>query len=335
VPLGAGALLSGLSWAGVCTESCSETSFYRMFGAPLPPLGVLFFALCGAACLGRRYWAPLGVALAALLCGAAGAEAIFVWIQKVEIGKWCQLCVGIAYCVAAAAALIVPELFTGGTAQLSNGERKSDMKQIAGKTAFILVAFLVGLGVSALGLKRTNAYASGLTPNSIAFGATDSESEVYFVTDWFCPSCRMAEPEIVKGARMAMKKARVVFVDYPIHRETLNFIPYNLSFMMNDKEKYLQIRGALDALSRKTKEPTPEDVQAAVAPLGVKYIPLNYVDVLAGTQYYVSLMKKFNIAGTPTVVVTDSRTQRVKMLSGSGEITSENILKAIAEVSGK
>jgi protein-disulfide isomerase len=335
VPIVAAAVLSTLSLLGVCTGGCVETSLYRLFGAPLPPVGIAFFALCAIACiLGNRY-GIFRVALAALLFGALGAETVFVWIQKFDIGKWCELCLGIALSVATACALVVPDLFSGTAVKLPDGERKPEMKRFAGKIALILLAFLAGLGTSAMGLKKTDAYASGMSLQSIAFGVVDSPSEVYIVTDWFCPSCRIAEPEILKGAQLAMKRAKVVFVDYPIHRETLNYIPYNLSFMVREKEKYLRIREALDALSRKTKEPMPEDVQAAVSPLGVKYVPLNYVDVLTGTQYYISLMQKYKVSATPTVVVTDSRTGKQKTLSGSVEITSDNLLKALDEVSEK
>ncbi|MBS1243573.1 MAG: Uncharacterized protein H6R41_110, partial [Deltaproteobacteria bacterium] len=92
---------------------------------------------------------------------------------------------------------------------------------------------------------------------------------------------------------------------------------------------------AMATLARKTKEPTPEDVQAAVSPLGVKYVPLNYVDVMAGMQYFSTLVKKFKVPGTPSVAVLDSRTGKTKTLYGILEITSDNILKAVAEVSGK
>jgi len=334
-PIAAALVLSVMSWLGVCTGDCLETSLYRLFGVPLPPVGVAFFVVCGAACVAANRYGILRTALAGLLSGALGAEIAFLWIQKFRIGHWCPLCVGIAASVAAACALTIPPLFRGAAPQLTDGERKSDMKPFAAKLVLILVAFLCGLGLSAAGLEKTDAYASALSPQSIAFGAVDSPSEVYIVTDWFCPSCRLAEPEILKGAQLAMKRAKVVFVDYPIHRETLNFIPYNLSFMMREKGKYLQIREALDGLSRKTKEPTPEEVQAAVSPLGVKYVPLNYVDVLTGTQYYISLMKQYKVAGTPTVIVTDTRTGRIRTLSGSTEITSDNIVKALGEVSGK
>ncbi len=62
---------------------------------------------------------------------------------------------------------------------------------------------------------------------------------------------------------------------------------------------------------------------------------MNYADVLAGTQYFNTLIQKFKIPGTPTVVVMDSRTGKMKTLSGSSDITSDNILKSVAEVSGK
>jgi len=328
-------VLSALDWLGVCTEACAETSLYRFFGAPLPPLGTAFFALCAVAGLARHRHGVLRAALAVLLFGALGAEIVFLWIQKYEIGRWCPFCVGIALCVAAGCTLVAREQYSGTAVPYPEGERKLVMKRLAVHTVLILFAMLAGLGASAWGLKKTDAYAAGLSPANLALGPSDSSLEVFVVTDWFCPSCRVAEPEIIKGARLAVKQAKVVFVDYPIHRETINYIPYNLSFLIREKEKYFRIREALGALSRKTKEPTPEDVQAAVSPLGVKYVPLNYVDVLAGTQYHISLVQRFKVSGTPTVIVTDSRTGRTVTLSGSTEITSDNLLKSIAEVSGK
>lgn len=209
------------------------------------------------------------------------------------------------------------------------------MKRFAVHGLLVLLALLVGLGTSAFGLTKPDAFASDLTPAMLAFGPADSSREVYIVSDWFCPACRAAEPEILKGAGLAMKQAKVFFVDFPIHRETLNYIPYNLSFMAREKGKYLQIREALAVLAGKTKEPTAEDVQAAVSPLGVKYVPLSFADVLAGTQYQMSVVQKHKVSGTPEVVVTDSRTGKVRKLSGSKEITSENILRAMEEVSEK
>jgi uncharacterized membrane protein len=333
--LAAGLVLSLLDWAGVCTEACAETSLYRFFGLPIPPLGAAYFTLAGAARLAGRRHRPSRAALAVLLAGGLGAEAVFTWIQAAVIGRWCPICVGVAACIAACSAFIAFEHFSRADAILLGKEREPSMKRSALHPALLLLAFLAGLGTAALGIKKPDALASGLTPETISFGAAGSGVEVYIVSDWFCPACRIAEPEIVKGARLAMKQAKVVFVDYPIHRETLNYIPYNLSFMSREKEKYLQIREALADLSRKSKDPSPEDVQAAVAPFGVKYVPLSFADVLSGTQYQMSIVQKYKVQGTPQVVVTETRTGRTKMLNGSKEITAENIVRAVAEVSGK
>jgi uncharacterized membrane protein len=335
VPFAAAWILSAISWLGICSDGCEETHLYRFFGFPLSPLGVGYFTLCGLAFLTRNRIRFSGFLIPLLLSGALGSEFVLVWMQKYVIGKWCPLCVGIALSVVAACVLIALERLPGVAIQIRGGERNLVMKRLAGKTVLILFAFLAGMGISAVGLSKPDAFAAALSVKSLAFGDTESSSEVIIITDWFCPSCRAAEPEILKGARKAMQQAKVIFVDYPIHPETLNYIPYNLSFIIREKEKYLQIREALATLARKTKEPMPEDVQTAVSPLGVKYVPLNYADVLAGMQYFSTLVKKFKVSGTPSVVVQDSRTGKTKTLYGSSDITSDNILKTLAEVSGK
>ena len=335
MPFAAAWILSVLSWLGICTDGCEETHLYRIFGFPLSPLGVGFFTLCGLAFLTRNRFRFSGFSIPVLLSGALGSEFVLVWFQKYVIGRWCPLCVGIALSVAMACVLVALERLPEVAARIHGGERNLVMKRLAGKTMLILLAFLAGMGITAMGLKKPDAFAAGLPVRSLSFGDEESSTEIYFVTDWFCPACRAAEPEILKGARKAMRQAKVVFVDYPIHPETFNYIPYNLSFIVREKAKYLEIREALAALARKTKEPTPEDVQAAVSTLGVTYVPLNYADVVAGMQYFSTLAKKFKVPGTPSVVVLDSRTGKTKTLYGSSGITSDNILKALAEVSGK
>ena len=52
-------------------------------------------------------------------------------------------------------------------------------------------------------------------------------------------------------------------------------MPYNLSFMLKEKDKYLALRGELLKLTAETKSPTPEQVQKAIAPLGVQYRPIS------------------------------------------------------------
>ena len=266
VPFAAAWILSAMSWLGICSGGCEETHLYRLFGFPLSLLGVGYFTLCGLAFLTRNRFRFSGFLIPVLLSGALGSEFVLVWIQKYVIGGWCPLCVGIAFSVALACVLISMERLPGVASLLRGGERNLEMKRLAGKTVFILFAFLAGMGITGMGLSKPDALAAGLSMESLAFGDAESGTEVYFITDWFCPACRVAEPEILKGARKVMRHAKVFFVDYPVHPETFNFIPYNLSFIVREKAKYLQIREAMAALARKTKEPTAEDVQAAVSP---------------------------------------------------------------------
>jgi hypothetical protein len=308
---------------------------YRFFGIPLPPFGVGYFALCGLAFLGSTRSEYAGFAVSLLLSAALGSEFVLVWIQRFVIGKWCPRCVGIALCVVAACALVARARLQGIAQQIRSGERNLVMKRLACRSFVVLTAFFAGMCVSATGVRKPDAFAAGFSAKSVVFGKADSSSEVYIITDWFCPSCRAAEPEIVKGARLAMEHAKVVFVDYPLHQETFNYIPFNLSFMIREKEKYLGIREALAALAAKTKEPTPEDVQASVSPLGVKYVPLNYADVMAAMQYFNSVIQRFRVPGTPSVVVLDLRTGKAKTLTGGAALTADGIVRTLSEVSAR
>ena len=331
----AGGTVSTLDWVGMCTESCAEASLYRFFGFPVPPLGVAYFTMCVGAWFLRRRHLLFLAAMAGLLFGGLGAELRLTWIQWKIIGHWCPMCVIIACCVIGACATFLIEYFSNTMTILSSCERKSLMKRSYVHVAFVLLALFSGFGTATVGLKKPDALAAAVTPETLSFGLSSSSKTVYFISDWFCPACRLAEPEIIKGAQAAMKHAQVYFVDYPIHRETLNYIPFNISFMAAEKDKYLKIREALSALSLKTKAPTPEDVQAAVSPLGVRYVPLDFSDVFAGTQFQMSVVQQFKPPGTPEVVITDSITGKTTRLSGVKEITSERILQAISEVSAK
>ncbi len=335
VAVAAALLFSVLSWAGVCTGGCEEAHQYRLFGVPLPPFGVAFFSVCILAILLRRRLACADAVLVLLLSGALGSEIVFLWTQKFVIGEWCPLCVGIALSAAAAAALLAGEHVPRIARQLRSQERSLAMRTLVRNSSLVLSAFLAGMILSAVGLGKHDAHAAVRSGKALSLGIQDAGSEVYVITDWFCPACRAVEGEIVKGAQRAMMQAKVVFVDFPIHQETLNFIPYNMSFMIREKEKYLRIREVMLDLARKNKEPTPEDVQAAVAPLGVKYVPLNYADVVAGTQYFNSVIQRFQVKSTPTVVVTDTKSGKTKFLSGANGISSESIAKALAEVLAK
>ena len=114
----------------------------------------------------------------------------------------------------------------------------------------------------------------------------------------------------------------------------MNYIPYNLSFMLNDKKQYFKIRKALTKLAKESKTPTPEQVQKAVQPYGVTYVPLNFADVNEGIKFQEGIVKTFKVKQTPTVVVANRKKLKAKKLTGSS-ITAKNIMRAIDDMNKK
>ena len=195
-------------------------------------------------------------------------------------------------------------------------------------TALLVFAFVAGLSCAIIGVRK-EAEGAGI---DTYLGKQDSQTIVYFISDWFCPGCRRIEPDIEKMYPEIARMAKIGFVDYPIHPETSNFTPYNLQFLVYEKGKYIQLRRALNELSLKTKAPTNEDVQAAVAPFGVKLRQLNFMDVVSGMKLNESIYRGFGVSATPSVVVTNTKTKKTRILVGDNQITRQAVRNAIAEV---
>ncbi|HZD55026.1 MAG TPA: thioredoxin domain-containing protein, partial [Candidatus Aquicultoraceae bacterium] len=251
--------------------------------------------------------------------------------QHSIIEKWCPICLAVAFCVLIAGAALVPGYFSGIRERFGTG-RGAVMRYLS-KGAVLAAVMFAGAYLAFLGLGNPERSHAETIP--LALGDLDSDVEVYVVTDWFCAACRKAEPDMERAYPNIMTRAKLIFVDMPIHRETLNFTPYNLSFLVREKEKYLEIRKALLALAARTREPTPEDVQKAVDPLGVTYRPLNYADVNAGIQYFQNVVKTFGVGGTPSIVVYNRKTKEVTALNGLQDLSYPAILMAVSGVAPK
>jgi len=263
-----------------------------------------------------------------MISGAAGAELTFLYVQHSIIKRWCPMCLAVAFCVCAAGIALATGYFAGMRKQFELG--RGAMARHLSKGAFMAAVMIAGAYVSFLGLGNPASSHADTLP--LTLGKPDSEIEVYVFTDWFCPSCRQVEPDLEKAYPDIMKRAKLLFVEFPIHPESMNFTPYNLSFLVREKAKYLEIRKALQQLAEKTKAPTPEDVQKAVAPLGVAYQPLNYSDVNAAVQYFQSLVRAFRVEGTPAMVVYNRKNRSTRLLSGVRELSYPNILMAVSGV---
>lgn len=322
VTVSAGLALSVISRFKLCS-ACSMTGQYRIFGMDFGWFGIAFFVILAGTVAVRHLWNWSGLLPALLLFSAAGAETRFIWIQKYDMDQWCPVCLGIASTVFLACCAITLENLRKNTA--SGASMKTRILYCTAVGLF----FLTGLFSAMAGISKT-AEAAEL---NLFLGKSSSATTVYFVSDWFCPACRKAEPAIEKIAPELAKSVKVGFVDLPIHKETLNYTPYNLQFLSFEKDKYMKLRKALAELALKTKAPTEAEVQAAVAPLGVKLRQIDYADTLYGMQANLSVYRGYGVNSTPTVIVANAKTRKSKLLVGDNRITESAIKSAISEVS--
>ncbi len=318
----AGLVLSAMSALNICTSACSEASLFTIFGFNFGWFGVLFFSVLIGMLSLRKRLAWIDKIVIILICAAAGAELQFIWVQKFVIGKWCPLCLTIA---AVIYLMTIAVVLREWRKLLS---RRTRMKDRIKLIVTVLLALILGLSGAIVGVHK-EAEAAEL---NVFLGKTDSSTVIYFVSDWFCPACRRAEPAIAEIFPKIASIAKIGFVDIPIHPETTNFTPYNLDFLVHEKSKYIQLRKALYDLAKETKTPSPEEVQKAVAPYGVKLHQMNYADVASGMNWNEHISRTYKIEATPTVVVSNTKTGKHVNLVGREDISYQAILKAIDDV---
>ena len=195
-------------------------------------------------------------------------------------------------------------------------------------TVTFFTLLFTGFFISMAGLGKGEAGAA----LDISVGKRNSHLEVLVFTDWYCPACEKVEPVLLFTYPQLAQKARLYFVDKPIHKESTNFIPYNLSFAIHEKEKYPALRRALATFAHQTKTPSAEQVQKAVAPLGVTFTPLSFLEITQGMAEYESRIKEFNVRSTPTVIFRNTKNGKTRTLSATHEITAPKMLKALEEI---
>ncbi|MCB1148941.1 MAG: thioredoxin domain-containing protein [Chlamydiia bacterium] len=320
----AGLILTVLSYARICTSACAAVHQYKMFGWDFEILGLAFFI--GVGTLHILSWGRPALELIAALsvAGAIGAEVNLILVQNYVIGQWCLVCLSIAGVIA----LIAFCYLVRFAAKIDRLNWSLFMKSFS-----TLVALLLGFSLSFVGVfKPEKSFAEGIGQDEVPyFGNADSNVEVYIVTDWFCPACQKVDPILEPLYPRIMKKARLYFIDYPIHPESMNYVPYNLSFMIRDKQEYFKIRKALHRLAKKTKSPTQVQVEEAVKPYGVEYKPLNFMDINEGVKFMENIVRNFKVKVTPTVVVANRKKLDAKKITGA-DIDKETIFEAIDEM---
>ncbi len=311
-----GLVLSVMYMLETCTEACSDAAVYSIFGFDFSLFGILFFtAALLMLCFRKRYY-QIHLALLLMMFASAGAELHFIWLQKFEIGTWCPICLSIAAAVYCGCAILSYET-------LRSGNMKLKLKRLI----LMLVAMLIGVTTSIAGVARQ----ADASPD-LYLGKKKSSTVVYFVSDWFCPACKALEPRIEEIYNSINKKVKVGFIDFPIHRESNNYTPYNLQFLMFEKAKYPKLRAALAKVAKQTKKPTDAQVQAAITPLGVKLRQLDNADLLYGMQHNMTVYRGYDVNATPSIVVVNEKNKKQKNLVGGGQITIQAVKDAIAYV---
>lgn len=323
-------ILTAVSILRLCSEQCSEGHNYLLFGMHFEIFGLIFLITVGCIHLMQRKYTNLLHVESLLFASAFGAELMFIIIQKYYIGKWCPVCLGIAACITVGMASFA-SIYVKNTKTLINNGKKGEMMNSLWRGSTNTFAVLVGFFIAFMGVTKHDAMqaAQDTVRDSLAFGHKSSNIEVYLFSDWACPACRKLEPSVEEISDAIIRDAKLIFVDHVVHPETLNYIPYHLSFMLKNKGHYFELREMLTKMSEKTGSPTEEEISAASAKLGVDYSKLNYSDIALAIKYYKKLGEKFKIQGTPTMVIINSETKKGKKLTGNGEITKNNALKAI------
>lgn len=328
-----GCILSIVSWLRLCSGACSESHSWLVFGLPFELIGALFFISLMLLLFFSMRYNELTFYIGLMLAAALGSEYRLIQIQKYEIGNWCPICLSIATCIAIAALCFTIKYVAEVSCAIKQNDKGELMnslwKGISGGSIFILGLLLAIIGVSRFDPIEA---AEATIKESLVFGDKTSPIEIYLFTDWACSACRSLEPELEKMFPDLIKKTRFTFVDHTIHTETLNYSPYNVSFMIKNKPQYLKLRKALTKLSEQTEAPTDEQVEKLAEEEQTKYQQLHFSDIALSQKYFKQLSKQFNVSKTPTLIIVNRETKKGKKLIG-GEITESNIFKAIEALS--
>lgn len=328
-----GFLLTIVSYIHLCSSQCASTHDFRIWNMHFETIGMIFFPLLLLTHVLAWRDSFFATITGLLLAAAIGSEVIFIGVQKFMIGSWCPVCLSIATCVGLASIYYLYNLITQQRFAL-NSSRKEDNMTYSTKVLLFGALFCMGFIGSLFGVTKIDPLetAQSSVKESITFGDKDSKIEVYLFTDWQCPACRKLEKNLDKFVPSIIDHYKLVYVDFPIHPETMNYTPYNLSFMMYDKDKYIKVRDALTALSEETGSPTEAQVEDSVAKYDIHYKPINFADVAVGMNYFKHLADEFKIDSTPTMVIVNRENKKGKKLYGADEITKENIEKAIEQL---
>jgi protein-disulfide isomerase len=142
---------------------------------------------------------------------------------------------------------------------------------------------------------------SAADPSLPVFG--EGAVEVHVYTDYFCGPCRAEEGEVMAAIveLVAKNRIRVIFIDTPLHPETVLYAGYFLA-AVNAKREFgqaVKARAALfEAAGLKIKG--KDELEGFLALKGLQIRPFDTAPVFAIFSKYI---KEDRINATPTVVI--------------------------------
>ena len=261
-----------------CFGSCSNLKG-SILGMDLKYLGILYMVAILILALTRQ--TLLG--LLALAFGSGGE--IFLIGYQVRSGVYCP------YCLAFAAVVILAFFIN------FERSRKGLTALAAGAGMLFFLLFFSG--------SATLTYAAG--PPLPSFGKGPVEVRVY--TDYFCGPCRAEEAEVMALITELVEKTliRVIFIDTPIHKETVLYAGYFLS-ALNAKEggdlrQAVTLRAALfEAAVEKIAD--KEGLELFLKKKGIALRPFDTAPVF---KIFSNYLNEDRINSTPSCVIVGPR----------------------------
>lgn len=203
------------------------------------------------------------------------------------------------------------------------------------KKAFLVMMAALAFGLVGTGVAVSQQLAYGKETGFTWFGKRESKVQVFFVSDWFCSYCRKAEPIIESLAPTVGKVAKYTFLDMPVHRESLEYIPFHLSILDGDKRKYFEGRKALLELAAINRNPEVREVRRVMAKHGINFQMADFASVAQASNQAVTLLRKNGVRMTPSVLIVNEETNEKRVLSGLNEIQEPYIIAAIHSLEKK
>lgn len=276
-----------VAYAVVCLGSCSYLKG-DILAIDLKYLGIFYMAVVLLLAWFRKTF------LCFLLLAFGTGGEIFLIGYQVRAGIYCPYCLAFGATVLLAFALNFER----------NRKRWAALTVAAGFLFFLL--FFSG--------STTPAYAA--EPVISAFGSGPVEVRLY--TDYFCGPCAAEEAEVMTLVAECVDKnlARILFIDTPVHQETVLYAGFFLA-ALNAKKEFRQAIAARKALFEATEKKIKGQgpLEAFLKTKGLDVRPL---DTTPHFKIFSHYLKEDKVNATPSCVIIGPTGKRT--LVGQDEI---------------